>query len=162
MLSPGVVEHDGGQVLAGLRQVGHGQAEGGQEPALRRTHTPSGPPLSVWEQKSSLTFRFSRSLAASLGWLKRNMLVLPSRMTAPGGSRARLRVGPRRRSSGGKQLLTLVELGRLAHQDPVDRTLGAAEGHHGHRPALVLKHAVLALQVQAVQDYTGVTQRSDS
>lgn len=30
-----------------------------------------------------LTFLFSLSLAASLGWLKRNMLVLPSNITAP-------------------------------------------------------------------------------
>lgn len=36
--SPGIVEHGCGQVLAGLGQVGHGQAEGGQETTLRRTH----------------------------------------------------------------------------------------------------------------------------
>lgn len=35
-------------------------------------------------RRSSLTFRFSLSLAASFGWLNRNMLVLPSRITAPG------------------------------------------------------------------------------
>lgn len=33
----------------------------------------------------NLTFLFSLSLAASLGWLKRNMLVLPSNITAPDG-----------------------------------------------------------------------------
>lgn len=31
----------------------------------------------------NLTFLFSLSLAASLGWLKRNILVLPSNITAP-------------------------------------------------------------------------------
>lgn len=86
-------------------------------------------------------------------------------MTAPGRRRdtiVKLQQVLKRRSSGGNQLLTLVELGRLAHQDPVDRALGAAEGHQGHRPALVLKHAVFALQVQTVQDcrgHTEVTQR---
>lgn len=40
-------------------------------------------------QTDGLTFRFSRSLAASFGWLNRNMLVLPSRITAPGAQRAR-------------------------------------------------------------------------
>lgn len=43
----------------------------------------------LWRDLSSpkcwfnLTFLFSLSLAASLGWLKRNILVLPSNITAP-------------------------------------------------------------------------------
>lgn len=48
--------------------------------------------------------------------------------------------------------LTLVELRRLRHLDSVDRTLSPGERHQRHRPVLVLKHAVLALQVETVQD----------
>lgn len=48
--------------------------------------------------------------------------------------------------------LTLVELRRRRHLDSVDRTLSSGERHQSHRPVLVLKHAVLALQVQTVQD----------
>lgn len=44
-----------------------------------------GPPEDqVPKLRDSLTFRFSLSLAASFGWLNRNMFVLPSRITAPG------------------------------------------------------------------------------
>lgn len=38
MFSPGVVEHHSRQVFTGLRQVTHGETQGGEEPALRR-HT---------------------------------------------------------------------------------------------------------------------------
>lgn len=34
--SPGVVEHHGGQVLTGLGQIRHREAERGEEAALRR------------------------------------------------------------------------------------------------------------------------------
>lgn len=33
--SPGIIQHNGGQVLTGLGEVGHGQAEGGQKATLR-------------------------------------------------------------------------------------------------------------------------------
>lgn len=49
----------------------------------------------------------------------------------------------------------MVELRRLRHLDSVNRTLSSAERHQGHRPVLVLKHAVFALQVQTVQDCRG-------
>lgn len=48
--------------------------------------------------------------------------------------------------------LTLVERRRLRHLNSVDGALGSAERHQGHRAVLVLKHAVFALQVEAVQD----------
>lgn len=52
-----------------------------------------------------------------------------------------------------RRLLTLVELRRLGQQNPVDGTLSAAHGRQRHRAALVLKHAVLAVQVQTVEDW---------
>ena len=120
---------------------------------------------------SSLTFRFSLSLAASFGWLNRNMLVLPSRITAPGRQHNRQEVKTlhttlkttiikdiftvtqlKRSDWWGFWRLTLVELRRLRHLDSVHWTLSAAERNQSHFAVLVLKHAVFALQVQTVQD----------
>lgn len=122
-------------------------------------------------RRSSLTFRFSLSLAASFGWLNRNMLVLPSRITAPGPQHNRQEVKTlhttlkttiikdtftvtqlKRSGWWGLWRLTLVELRRLRHLDSVHWTLSAAERNQSHFAVLVLKHAVLALQVQTVQD----------
>ena len=121
--------------------------------------------------KDCLTFRFSLSLAASFGWLNRNMLVLPSRITAPGPQHNRQRLKTlhttlkttiitdvftvtqlKRSDWWGLWRLTLVELRRLRHLDSVHWTLSAAERHQSHFAVLVLKHAVFALQVQTVQD----------
>lgn len=47
-------------------------------------------------------------------------------------------------------VLTLVELSRLRHLDSVNGTLSSGEWNQSDRPALVLKDAVFALQVQTV------------